>query len=158
MEGELEVSIDTSEVDNASTSAEQSAQSANEAAARAEAAAVNQGQLIETVTAYAREDAREAAAEANASAANAEAAAEFAISTKDQFLAEVTAVLEPLMLRVQQLESSRQEAPVVVQSNQPEVTPIDPQSTEQEEQEEHQEPEAEPPATGGRRRHGRRRR
>lgn len=156
---DIELSVDTSEVDHASSSAELAAQQANEAAAAATAAAINQAQIVSDVTAYAREDAQSAAAEANAAATVAENAANAASEFKELIVSEVQALLAPVLDRLNAVESRHSE-PAVQQTIEPAVTEIDPNATEQGNQEElREEATGEAPAPArSRKRHGRRKR
>lgn len=154
MEDSIIVKPDTTELESATENAERSAELANESAIAATAAAINQGQIIEVVTAAAREDAERARQQSEAAADESERAAELSAVIAETAITEIRSMMEEHNRRLSALEYSRSEPIQVV--GEENVSPINPQDTEQEERsEDMEEGEQNKPS---RKRHGRKRR
>ncbi|MGH8397477.1 MAG: hypothetical protein ACRETA_04440 [Gammaproteobacteria bacterium] len=144
----------TTELEGAAANAEVAAQQANEATAAATGAAINQGQLIEAVTAASREDAQRARDQSEQAAAESQAAAELSALTAETLAAEVRALLEEHSNRLSALENR---PAVSVAPTEEAVSPIDPAAVQEEQHAEATDTSGEK-STSSRKRHGRRRR
>lgn len=125
---------------------------ANIAAAAAEAAAINQAQIIGVVTEAAREDAERARSEAECAADEAEQAAELAAVVSEVTIEQVRQMLEEHNGRITALENR----PTHLEKAGDEVSTISPGQVETASREESMGGEQE--EEEGRKRHGRRRR
>ena len=128
MGDEVIIATDTAETEAATHDAELSAQGANEAAVAATAAAAAQSQLINDVTAAAREDSQIATAKAEAAAAESKQFAELSQLAVQTALDEMKAMMADYGSRLDMMEQKHNQ-PVVVNNDQ-EVSPIDPESVE----------------------------
>lgn len=146
---------DTTELESATDHAEQSAQGADQSAAAATAAAINQAQIIGIVTESIREDAQYARQQAETAATESEHSAELSAAIAETAISQIRSMMEEHNSRISALESNREE-PVQMISNES-VSPINPQNTEQSERQEDMS-ENGGSTTVSRKRHGRKRR
>lgn len=156
MGDEVIIATDTAETEAATQNAELSAQGANEAAVAATAAAAAQSQLINDVTAAAREDSQLAAAKAESAASESKQYAELSQLAIQTALDEMRSMMSDYGSRLDMMEQKHNQ-PVVVNNDQ-DVSPIDPESIEGNARNESMEGEGKKESKSSRRSHGRTRR
>lgn len=134
MQEELQVTVDTSDVDASTREAQLASERANMAAAAAAGATVAQAQLIGQVMEAGREDAQQAAIDAEVAARDAEQAATDAVTTNvavmaqfqrlhDTFLERLTA-LEEQVSNIRRSNESAQEEEAEEEGGSDDVTEI----------------------------------
>lgn len=144
------------EAERAAEDASHASEAANQSAVAATAAAINQGQIIDIVTQAAREDAQRARDQAEQAASNAESTAELTAVIAETSINEMRSLLDEYRIRIEALEHKSKEPTVSMISNEPSVTPLNPQEVEQSERKEDMDGGEESPRSS-RRKHGRRR-